>query len=366
MRVGDAGRSLPRADVGPIWSYQEADEQVHQFLIAVAGTRDIYQYLEDPIEHARVNGLLLLFNDEVNEVFATYLARMPTARVQAWQDLIAGGASAEAFGPLTLQEQQNERLLESNLRAARRANAIAVFAIAAVVVGLLVAGMWFWNTFRAEQINDAGRISFAALKELNQPLNTASETPIVEPRLTTTLESSVAVLAGTTDLAERIVRGTPDEIPHLPGSVAATLFQFGDVPQVVFVGPAGFNENSCVRAAVVTDFLRPLDVVTTGCVEPVGRSTAIACIGPTAMMMELRVPASNVALSEGGNGVVNAVRVQFIGHDERFATLSLRGSIEVGVGAEVVVPQIVAGAGDTLTFDLGGDYVGTCTINKLV
>lgn len=363
MRVGDGGRSLPRVQAGPVWNYQEADEQAHQFLIAVAGNRDIYQYLEDPIEHARLNGLLLLFNDEVNEAFETYLARMPTVRAQAWREFIAGGVSAEAFGPLTLQEQVDERRLESNLRAARRASVVTFFALTTPLVGLIFAGIWLWNVLSAEESNDVGRIRFAAITEPNQQSTTLSEAPMVEPRLTTSLESTVAVVVGTDDLALRIVRVTPEEIRYRAGDVAATLFQFQDEPQVVFVGPQGFAEVSCLRAAVVTETLRPLDVVTTGCVDPIGRSTTIACVGPTAIMMQLDVPAASVELPEGGSGVANAVRVQLIGQDERFATLSLRGSIEVGAGTEVVVPQIVAAPGNTLTFDLGGDHIGSCAVN---
>ena len=249
------------------------------------------------------------------------------------------------------------------MRAAHRASVVAFFALAAPLVGLIFAGIWLWNVLSAEETNDGGRISFATITEPGQQSSTLSEKPMVEPRLTTSLASTVAVVGGTDDLALRIVRVTPEEIHYKAGDIAATLFQFQDAPQVVFVGPEGFTEDSCLRAAVVTETLRPLDVVTTGCVDPIGRSTNIACVGPTAIMMQLDVPTASVDLPEGGSGVPNAVRVQLIGQDERFTTLSLRGSIEVGAGAEVVVPQIVATGGNTLTFDLGDDRIGACEIN---
>jgi len=363
MRAGAAQRSLPRVAAGVVWSYEESDIRAHEFLAAVAGNRDVYEYVEDPVEHARVNSLMLLFNEEVTEAFETFLARMPQPRVEAWRELISGGVSSEVFGPLTLQERVDERQIAAYLQATRNRRIISVLTAAAVAVALALVGVVAWSELVAEDDSLTGSLDFGVLGEASNEAALVGGPPLVETSLIATLSETVAVLAGDAPLAQRDIDAPPGSFPYPAGSVSATLFQYAGSGHVLFAGPSGFVDNSCLRAAVVTGDLRPLDVVATGpCVEPDGRTATVGCVGPTAVLVDLKVPTGVVELPEGGSGFADAVRVKLVGHDERFEALFIGAAIEVSAGDEVVVPRFGAAPGDELIFDFGAGRLGVCTV----
>lgn len=363
MRAGSAQRSVPVAPAGDAWSYEESDIRAHEFLSAVAGNRDIYEYVEDPVEHARVNSLMLLFNEDVTEAFETFLARMPQPRAEAWRELISGGVSAEVFGPLTLQEQLDERQIAVYLQAVRNRRIVSALVTALLGVALLLAAVVGWSELISQDDRSAGILDFGLLGEASNEAALIGGPPVVEASLIAALSEPVAVLAGDAPLSQRDVEAPPSMFPYPAGSIAATLFQYAGSGHVLFVGPSGFADNSCLRASVATRDLRPLDVVTTGpCTDPVGRAATVGCVGPTAVLVDLRVPTGVVELPEGGSGFADSVRVKLVGHDERYEALFIGGAIEVSAGDEVVVPRFGAAPGDELTFDFGTDQVGVCTI----
>ena len=96
LRAGDQPIRLPVAPEGATYTSQEADEAAREFFGALVGERDLEHHLDDPVEHARANGLMLLFSDGVDELFETHLKAMPPAQQARWRDLIAGGARSEA------------------------------------------------------------------------------------------------------------------------------------------------------------------------------------------------------------------------------------------------------------------------------
>ena len=363
MRAGTAQRSLPAVDAGPVWSYEESDVRAHEFLTAVAGQRDIYEYVEDPIEHARVNSLMLLFNEEVSAAFETFLARMPAPRVEAWRELIFGGVSSEVFGPLTLQERVDERQIGADLQAARNRRIFSAVSTVIVLIALVMGAVVLWGEFITGEARTTGSLNFGSLNEVSNETALTGGSPVVEISLTAALTATVAVLAGDAPLAERVTTAPSESFPYPPGALRATIFRYAGSGHVLFVGPNGFVDNSCLRASVVTADLRPLDVVTTGpCQDPVGRTATIGCLGPTAVLIDLKVPTGVVELPEGGSGFAEAVRVQLVGHDERYEVLSIRATIGVGADDEVVVPRFGAAAGDELIFNFGTDQVGICTV----
>ena len=69
-----------------------------QFFEALASGRELEHDDPDPVEFARVNGLMVLFNEGVRVVFETHLERMPHDLEARWRELIAGGARSEAIG----------------------------------------------------------------------------------------------------------------------------------------------------------------------------------------------------------------------------------------------------------------------------
>ncbi len=363
MRAGRARRIVPTVEQGPAWSYEESDRYAHEFLLAVAGNRDIYEFIDDPVEHARINSMMLLFNEEVTEAFETLLARMPEPRSEAWRDLISGGVSAEVFGPLTLQEQLDERRIGEHLRAARNGRIVSAVVTVAVLAALALGVVAFWATFVQGDERTSGRLDFGPLSGVSNEAALVGGPPAVEPSLVANLSTTVALLAGDAPIAERITDMPAGSLPYPPGALQATVFQYAGSGHVLFTGPEGFVEHSCLRASVVTEDLRPLDVVTTGpCQDPVGRPATIGCVGPTAVLLDLKVPSGVVELPEGGSGFAEEVRVQLVGHDPRYETLSLRATIGVGSGDEVVVPRFGAAPAEVLRFDFGSGRVGTCTV----
>ncbi|MEK9999074.1 MAG: hypothetical protein VW623_03120, partial [Acidimicrobiaceae bacterium] len=113
FRAGTEPIRLPRAVDGPTYTPDEAAVAARQFFEALASGRELEHEHDDPVEFARVNGLMVLFSEGVSAVFESHLARMPADIEARWRDLIAGGARSEAFGPLTLQERLDARQVET-------------------------------------------------------------------------------------------------------------------------------------------------------------------------------------------------------------------------------------------------------------
>lgn len=363
LRAGDSPLSLPRLPEGPELSYVEADESAHRFLDALAQGRELVVHA-DPIEHARANGLMILYSAEAADAFETILARMPAPREAAWRDLIAGGASSEAFGPLTLQERLDEKQVDEALAAGRKQRTINLVVALLLVVVVGGGGFYAYNQLASEEQRTEGAIQFADSGEAPEVAAVQGGPPVVEAAVTAGLTDTVAVAIGDGPVESRIVTAAFSDFPHPPGSMRASLFQYAGSGHVVIVGPLGFTDDVCLRASVVTSDLRPLDTVTTGpCADPVGRQAVIGCIGPSAILLDLQVPEGEVELPEGGVGFADAVRVQLIADGgERYETLTMRGTIQVDPANGVVIPRFGGDVGADITFDLGADRVGTCTL----
>ena len=363
LRAGDAPLRLPRLPAGPELSYIDADEIAHQFLVALAQGRVLVPYA-DPVEHARANGLMILYSAEAADAFETILSRMPEPRALAWREIIAGGASSEAFGPLTLQEKLDETQVDDALAAGRRQRIvnIAVALVAVIAVGW--GGFYTYDQFVTEEQRTEGAIQFADTGEAPAVAAVQGGPPVVEAALTTGLIDTVAVVLGDGPVDDRIVTAAFSDFPYPPGSMRASLFQYAGSGHIVVVGPHGFTDNVCLRASVVTGDLRPLDTVTTGpCADPVGRPAVIGCVGPSAILLSLQVPEGEVDLPEGGTGFADAVRIQMIADGgERYETLTVRGTIQVDPASGVVIPRFGGNIGTDITFDLGASRVGTCTL----
>ncbi len=363
LRAGDAPLSLPRLPEGAELSYGEADEIAHRFLTALAQGRELVAH-DDPIEHARANGLMILYSADAAEAFETLLARMPAPRAAAWRDLITGGASSEAFGPLTLEEHLDEKQVDDALAAGRKQRVINLVVAVVAVVAVGGGGFYAYRQFLTEDQRTQGAIQFADTGEPPEVAAAQGGAPVAEAAVTAGLTDTVAVALGDGPVDSRIVTASFSDFPHPPGSMRASLFQYAGSGHVVVVGPPGFTDDVCLRASVVTIDLRPLDTVTTGpCAEPVGRQAVIGCVGPGAILLDLQVPDGAVDLPEGGTGFADAVRVQLIADGgDRYETLTVRGTIRVDPSSGVVIPRFGGEVGTDVTFDLGADRVGTCTL----
>lgn len=364
LRAGDGPIRLPVAAEGPRYGAEEADAVAHRFFAALAGDRELEEHLDDPIEHVRANGLMLLFSEGVQELFETHLARMPDDRLARWRDLIAGGARSEAFGPLTLQERLDERQVEDALVSGRRQRVVNIVVGLVVFAALAGAGWWAYQEFGVEDVRERGALRFAASDEPAAVAAVEGGPPVAEPALTSVLGEPVAVLAGDEPVTERVTTAPFGAYPSPPGSLTVSLFEYAGAGHAVLVGPAGFVDRTCVRVSVVTSELRPLDTVTHGpCADPVGRAPAVGCLGSDAVLLGLDIPVGAVDLPEGGVGFADAVRVQAIADDDpAYEVLSVRGTILVEPESGVVIPRFGGEVGDVITFDLGGGAVGECTL----
>ena len=363
LRADGSQRDLPRAEPGPAWTFEQADREARRFLDAVVGERPVEHHDDDPVEHARANGLMVLFGAEETEAFDTLLARMPEPRQEAWRDLLEGGASSEAFGPLTLQEQLDERQVEEALQTGRRQRAINLVLAATGVVVVLVGGIVVWRLLADSDERTEGALQFEDVAE--EPAVAAVEggPPVAEEQLVESLSDVLAVEAGTGAAADRVVSPVITDHRQPPGALRATLFQYAAAGHVMVVGPDGFVDDVCLRASVVTSGLRPLDTVSFGdCGTPVGRPATVGCVGPSAVLLALDVPPGEVELPEGGTGFADAVRIQSVTDDERYEVLTTRATIGVPVDSDVVIPRFGGDTGDELTFDLGADRTGVCTL----
>lgn len=363
LRAGSTPLNLPRLPAGAPLSYGDADEAAHHFLAALAQGRELVAHA-DPVEHARSNGLMILYSAEAAEAFETILARMPEPRQAAWRDLIAGGASSEAFGPLTLQEHLDERQVDDALAAGRKQRIINLVVAAILVVVVGGGGFFAYGRFLTEDQRTQGALQFADTGDAPEIAAVEGGPPITEAAVTAALTDTVAVLAGDGPVENRITTAAFSDFPYPPGSMRASLFQYAGSGHIVVVGPAGFTEDACLRASVVTSDLRPLDTVTNGpCADPIGRQAVVGCVGPSAILLDLQVPEGEVELPEGGTGFADAVRIQLVADGgDRYETLTLRGTIQVDPSSGVVIPRFGGAVGDDVTFDLGADRVGTCTL----
>ena len=364
FRAGTDPIRLPKAADGPPYTSEQAAAAAHEFFAALAGDRELLEHHDDPIEHARANGLMMLFSHGVAEVFETHLVRMEPDLQSQWRDLIAGGARSEAFGPLTLQERLDERAVEEALVTGRRQRLVNLAVGAVVLVALGVGAWWCWQEFGVEEERTQGALQFGDLD--GDPAQVAVEggPPVAEPLLTVAMSETVSVLAGDGPVSERVTTAPFARYPYPPGALGASVFAYAGSGQVVVVGPPGFVDVACLRVSVVTSDLRPLDTVTHGpCVDPVGREATVGCIGDNAVLLALDIPSGTVDLPEGGTGLADAIRLQLVADGApEYEVLSIRGTIEVDPDSGVTIPSFGGEVGEQVSFDIGAGRVGTCTL----
>ena len=346
-----------------MWSASEADHEARLFLLSIAGDRELVDGV-DAIEFARLNSLTILFGVDEHGAFETYLARMPADLIDRWRDLLSGGARSEAFGPLTLQEKIDETQVIEALQSGRRQRIVNVASFLVVVVALVVGGIFGWQALNDQSSRTSGSLRFAATPTTLPGGAVPGGMSAAESALTTGLTQDVALTLGDGPPEERIASAPFGDYLYPPGAISASLFSYAGRGEVVFVGPSGFPDGSCLIASVATSELRPLDTVWYGnCLEPIGRRATVRCAGADALALEVVIPEGEVALPEGGTGFADAVRLQSISDPgKKYEVLSARGTISVAADSEITIPAFGGGAGDKLSFDLDQGRSGSCTL----
>ncbi len=355
---------------GPLWSEREAERQIRMFLVRIAGERTL-AHRDDPIDFARENDLLLLFGPDEEEVFAKLALRFPEETVGKWASLLAGGDRTEAFGPRSRAERRDEASIEQSIKLGVRKRALTVLGLVLVaVIGYLVVG----RALEEAPVDRSDRALRFAETSQNRDLGdpdgpVTGGSPVAEPLLVVDLDRLVAVAAGDGTVDDRIRLRVDDTVLPVPsGGVTASVFEHRG-GQVALVGPEGWVDETCVRASVVTEVLRPLDVVLFGSpngscpVDLAGRPARATCRGTDALILEVDIPQGEVDLVEGGIGWAEGIRISLEFAAPGWEVLSLRGTITVPSGAEAVaIPSFGGTPGDEITVDLGEGRIGTCKL----
>ncbi len=365
LRAEIDARDLPIAESGPVWTDREADDNARRFLDALAAGRPT-EPADDAVEFARVNCLTILFGSEEHQAFDTYLARMPADLADRWADLLSGGARSEAFGSLTLREKLDESQVEEAIRSGRRQRFVNITLALLVLAGAAAGGVVGWSSLSSRGRRTQGTLRFATVGTTPSDGPVAGGVPAAEPALTIGLARAVAVARGDGPPENRIVKAPFADYLYPPGAITASLFSYGGVGEVVFVGPSGFPKDVCLIASVDTSDLRPLDTVWYGnCLEPIGRPATVRCLGDDALVLDVDIPEGAVELPEGGTGFADTIRVQSVSDPgTKYEVLSARGTISVSSDSNVVIPAFGGAAGDRLVFDLAEGRLGQCILSS--
>ena len=354
---------------GSQWTEKEADKRIREFLIRLAGDRELV-HESSPVEFARKNDLLLLFGPEEEELFAKLAARFPPETLRVWSELLGGGDSSDSFGPRSRAERQDEKAIALSIKKAFRRRAVTFL----VVVGLVVFAILFFRRLADEGIvDDSGQ----ALRFASQGSETVLEgeavdfgPPVVEPNLVTFADLLVALQDGEGSPEDRVREVVPGNILKVePGEIIATVFGYNSGGQVALIGPDGWLSEACVRVSVTDDEFRPFDVVvfelTKGlCSEELsGRKVSPTCLGENLLLVPLYIPQGEVTHPEGGSGWAEMIRVGYEMSVPGWETLALRGTIAVGAQeGQTEIPLFSGKIGDEITVSFDELNIGSCTL----
>jgi len=349
--------------VGPPWSDEQSDLEARNFLISLAGERQLVG-APDTVEFARINSLTILFGTDEHAAFETYLARMSPPLVERWRDLLTGGARSEAFGPLTLQERIDETQVADALKSGRRQRIINMAVALFVLIGVSVGGVLGWNALQDQPVRTQGTLRFAITSSTITGGGVPGGVAAAAPALTAGLSRDVSIILGDGPPEDRIVKAPFADFLFPPGAITASLYSYAGVGEVVFVGPDGFPDGACLVASVATSDLRPLDTVWYGnCLNPIGRQATVRCLGADALVLDVAIPKGEVGLPEGGTGFADALRIQSISDPGgKYEVLSARGTISVAADSTVTIPAFGGASGDQLSFDLDQGRTGSCVL----
>jgi len=372
--------NLPRP-TGGRWTEAEADRQIRTFLIRLADGRELV-HREDPVELLRENDLLLLFGPQEEAAFAELALRFPDETVTRWATLLSGGDRSEAFGPRSRAERRDEASIVRELQVGVRKRVASLLLLSVVLFGLGLAVRTLLSEQPEDRSERAIRFSRIITDSNSEGSITAVEggPPIAVPELVAPVDQVVAVLKGDGLPDDRIRLDVPiDDLPVPPGVLAAAVFEHRG-GQVALVGPEDWWAGTCVRVAVATELLRPLDVVVHevaegSCPDDLpGRPARVTCVGRSVLMLAIDIPQGSVELDEGGLGWAEVIRFSVETaptQNSKWEALSVRGAISVPDSTEetaIAVPTFGGAPGDVIRVEFGdgvladGSAGGDCTL----
>jgi hypothetical protein len=360
-----------KVESGGQWTESEADRRIREFLIRLAGDRDLI-HDSDPVELARKNDLLLLFGPEEEKLFAKLAVRFPSETLQRWTELLGGGDSSNSFGPRSRAERQDEKAVAASIKKAFRRRTLTF----ATVVAIAIFGTLFFRQLANQGIVGDSNQALRFASQLNESelggVAIDFGPPILEPELTTELNLLVALQEGEGPEEERVRQVVPSDLLIIkPNEVSATVFGYGGTGQVAMIGPEGWLEEACIRASVTDSRFRPFDVVvfdSTGdsCSDQIlGRNVSATCLGEQMLMIPLYIPQGEVKHSEGGTGWAEMIRVGYEMEASGWETLAVRGTITVDSQQnQVEIPVFSGEVGEEITIDFNNSNSTTCILSN--
>ncbi|CAI8310094.1 MAG: Uncharacterised protein [Acidimicrobiales bacterium AG-410-I20] len=360
-----------KVESGGQWSESEADRRIREFLIRLAGDRDLI-HDPDPVELARKNDLLLLFGPEEEKLFAKLAVRFPSETLERWAELLGGGDSSNSFGPRSRAERQDEKAVAASIKKAFRRRTLTFL----IVVAVAVLGVFFFRQLANEGIVNDSNQALRFASQLNDfesaGINTDFGPPILEPELTTELNLLVALQEGEGPEEERVRQTVSGGLLTVkPNEIYVTIFGYNGTGQVALFGPEGWLEEGCIRASVTDNRFRPFDVVvfdSTGdsCPDRIlGRDVSATCLGEQMLMIPLYIPQGEIKHSEGGTGWAEMIRIGYEMEAQGWETLAVRGTITVdSQQSQVEIPVFSGEAGEEIIIDFDDSNPATCILSN--
>lgn len=359
---------------GGRWTEVEADRQIRGFLARLAGGRDLVER-EDPVEFLRENDLLLLFGPEEEAAFADLALRFPESTVIKWATLLSGGDRSEAFGPRSRAERRDEAGILREFQVGLRKRVFGGVLLLGLLVVIGFAARVVLIDEPEDRLDRSLRFAGSAVSVVDSRATGRIEggPPVAEPSFIAVADQVVAVLKGGGSQQSRIRIDVPaSELPIRRGVLLATVFEHRG-GQVALIGPEDWWADACVRVSVVTDMLRPLDVVfheveEGACPDGLrGRVAPVTCVGRSVLMLGVEIPQGEVELNEGGLGWAEAIRFGVEAAPDaasKWEILAVRGAMTVTDPAGnmgVAVPAFGGGSGDVVRVEIG-ETIGECTL----
>ena len=360
-----------KVDSGSQWTESEADKRIREFLMRLAGDRDLI-HDSNPVELARKNDLLLLFGPEEEKLFAKLAVRFPPETLRVWTDLLGGGDSSESFGPRSRAERQDEKAIALSIKKAFRRRAITYLGL----IGVILIAIFFFRRLANEGIiNETNQALRFASQGSEVTLEGAKENfgaPIVELALVSRIDLLVALQEGEGPVEDRVRQTVPANLLDVqPGEIIATVFGYNSGGQVALIGPQGWLTEACIRVSVTDDRFRPFDVVvfelTEGmCSQEVtGRKVSPTCLGEQTLIIPLYIPQGEVIHSEGGSGWAEMIRIGYEMDAPGWETLAIRGTISVDAReGQTEIPLFSGEIGEELVINFNDSSSGNCILMR--
>ncbi len=343
-------------EAGPTWTASESNGAAKQFYARLAGQRDTVDHA-DAFDYVIANELLLLLSDDGQRAFEQHYRRMDDDLIRRWQDLLEGGKASDAFGPLSLQEQLDERQFADGLRQQRKSRAISIALLSVLVLGVLAGGVVLLRPTDSAPVTDT--FSFEDPTAASSGGAIGSSRPTISGAVVAPIDLPVVVEQGDAPAVERVVAEPAQRLfdDQFDDLVFFLLAEEGE-GRIAVLGGADWFAGRCIVASAVAFNLRPLStthVATTegACGEnPVGTSVEPTCTGPDVLIFPLDVPAGVVGLDEGGEATVDSIRLRVLAPVDGYEQVSLRGTLDLTVEGAAVIPAFGWSSNDTVELDV--------------